>query len=109
SVDGAQWDVVCDRREGTGHMPGGELEAVWPAAVQARFLRLTITGAANPKRGPYVMELSAFAQPTPRALQGAVGEINRQYDATNVPLANTSREWSASAWRGERVHGQFVV
>lgn len=109
SVDGAQWDMLCDRRAGTDHLPGGELEVVLPAAVQARFLRLTVTGAANPDRGPYVMELSAFAQPTPRALQGAVGDINRQYDATNVPLAEQSHDWQATAWRGERVHGQFVL
>lgn len=109
SVDGTQWTVVSDHRAGTGHLPGGELEAVLPAAVSARFLRLTILGAAKPERGPYVMELSAFAQPTPRALRGAVGDIYRQYDATNVPLANGAHDWSAAAWRGERVHGQFVV
>ncbi|MEZ5412783.1 MAG: DUF6067 family protein [Opitutaceae bacterium] len=109
SVDGTQWTVVSDHRAGTGHLPGGELEAVLAEAVSVRLLRLTVTGAANPKRGPYVMELSAFAQPTPRALQGAVGEINRQYHAANVPFSNAAPDWTASAWRGERVHGQFVV
>src|SRR5690606_12610950 len=63
----------------------------------------------KPDRGPYVMELSAFAQPTPRALQGAVGDIHRQYNVANVPLNTTTQEWSATAWRGERVHGQFVL
>lgn len=109
SVDGADWTMVCDRRAGTGPLPGGELEAVLPAAVSARFLRLTVLGAAKPERGPYVMELSAFARPTPRAVRGAVGDIYRQYDATNVPLADSGRDWSAATWRGERVHGQFVV
>lgn len=109
SVDGVDWTMPCDRRAGTGLLPGGELELVLSEPVALKYLRLTITGADIPDRGPYVMELSAYAQPTPRALHGAVGDINRQYDATNVPLANMSREWSATAWRGERVHGQFVM
>lgn len=109
SVDGANWTMLCDRSAGTGLLPLGELEAVLPESIALKYLRLTVTGTDKPDRGPYVMELSAFAQPTSRALQGAVGDIHRQYDAANVPLNTTTQAWSATAWRGERVHGQFVL
>ncbi|MCC6414744.1 MAG: discoidin domain-containing protein, partial [Opitutaceae bacterium] len=109
SMDGRAWQMLCDRSGGTGVIPAGEIETVLPEAMRLRFLRLTVTGSSKPERAPYVMELSACAKPTPRALAGAVGDINRQYDATNVPLNTSEQAWHGTAWRGERVHGQFLV
>ena len=43
------------------------------------------------------------------ALAGAVGSVDARYKRSVVPQLPDGKEWSAVAWRGERVHGQFVV
>ncbi len=109
STDGAAWSELWDRRAGTGVIPAGRIEILLPTPVAVRFLRLTVNRATPGERGPYLVELAAFARPTPLALAGAVVDPLVQYDASNVPLAATGGAWQAKAWRGERVHGQFVV
>ncbi len=114
SADGASWQMLYDQLAGGVIVSSGRLEVVLPAPVRVRLLRLRITGwsAAPSGDGLYVIELAAFARPTGRALEGAVGDLDHQYDATNVPLnpgAAAAQAWRATAWRGEKVHGQFVV
>ncbi|MFI5357038.1 MAG: glycoside hydrolase domain-containing protein [Opitutales bacterium] len=109
SDDGTHWQMLCDRRQGSGIIPDGRLKVMLPVPVSVRDLRLTVTGASKPDEGPWVLELAAFAAPTTNVLEGAVGDLDHRYDASNVPLAATGQAWQATAWRGERVHGQFVV
>ncbi|MBS0662423.1 MAG: DUF4091 domain-containing protein [Verrucomicrobia bacterium] len=107
--DGAAWRVLHDQRTGGALFPAAGLEMVLAQPARVRALRLTFTGSSRPDEGPYVVEVAGFATPTGRALAGAVGSIYRQYDGKNVPAVDDAAGWRATAWRGERVHGQFVV
>lgn len=107
SEDGVKWTVLHDQREGSALTPA-KLAVVLPAPVRVRALRLTVTGSSK-EEGPYVCEIAAYARPTSRTLEGAVGSIDQLYNAGNVPLAAATAAWHATAWRGERVSGQFVV
>ncbi|MCF7687742.1 MAG: DUF4091 domain-containing protein [Cephaloticoccus sp.] len=109
SDDGTHWNMLYDRLAGTGVIPGGRVSVVLPEPIKISALRLTITGGSKPNEGPYVQEISAFARPTTNALEGGVGDIDHRYDGSNVPLAGHAQSWHATAWRGERVHGQFVI
>ena len=42
-------------------------------------------------------------------MQGAVGSVDARYERDSPPDLAPRTEWSATAWRGERVHGQFVI
>ncbi|MBP9912271.1 MAG: DUF4091 domain-containing protein [Opitutaceae bacterium] len=113
STDGSNWQMLYDRLAGDVIISSGRLEVVLPAPVQVRHLRLRITGwdAVPSGDGLYVVELAAFARPTGQALEGAVGDLDHQYGPSNVPLGSAvaAQAWQATAWRGEKVHGQFVV
>lgn len=109
SEDGATWKMLRDALAGEVLPSSGRLEIPLPASVRLRALRLRITGTSKPGDGPYVLELAAFARTTSPRLEGAVGDLDHQYNAGNVPLAPAEKSWQATAWRGERVHGQFVV
>lgn len=45
----------------------------------------------------------------PRELQGSFGSIDVHYDRNEVPELNTTRSWSGTGWRGERVYAQIVM
>jgi hypothetical protein len=109
SADGTSWQLLHDQRTGTALIPADGLVMVLPAPVRLRALRLTFLDSSKPEEGPFVVEVSAFAQPTTRFLEGAVGDLDHQYDAGNVPLAEGAADWRGTAWRGERVHGQFML
>ncbi len=109
SADGEHWQMLHDRLAGSEPIPATGLVVVLPTPLHLCALRLTVTGVTPTGDGPYVCEIAAFATPTTRTLGGAVGDIHRRYDATNLPLTQGATEWCATAWRGERVHGQFVV
>ena len=42
-------------------------------------------------------------------LHGVVGSPDIRYSHNNVPDTDKSRTWTATAWRGERVNGHFVL
>lgn len=110
SADEKNWQTIYTRGQNEGVIPEGKLRVILDTPVRLRELRLTITGASQPEAGgPYVMEISAYAAPTRNALEGAVGDIDHRYTAANVPMDSGGEDWQATAWRGERVHGQFVV
>jgi hypothetical protein len=109
SADGTDWQMLRDRRGEPETIPATGLTVVLPAPIRMQALRLTVTGVTTPGDGPYVCEISAYAAPASRALEGAVGDLLHLYTAANVPLAAGASAWQATAWRGERVHGQFVT
>lgn len=109
SADGTNWQLLHDQRTGTALIPAEGLEIVLAAPVRVRAVRITVTGSSKPGEGPMIARLSAYPQPTGRGLEGAVGDLDHQYDASNVPVEDRAAAWRATAWRGERVHGQFVV
>ena len=109
SADGTAWQLLHDQRTGPALIPASGLVIVLPSPVRVRAVRLTVTGSSKPGEGPMISKLSAFAVPTTRTLDGAVGDLDHQYDASNVPLAAGTQAWRGTAWRGERISGQFVV
>ena len=109
SADGTTWQVLHDQRTGAALIPADGLEIVLPAPVRVKAVRITVTGSSKAGEGPMITKLSAYAKPTGRALAGAVGDLDHQYNAANVPVADGPKDWRATAWRGERVHGQFVL
>ena len=109
SADGTKWEMLHDQRKGSALIPAEGLEIVLAAPVKVRAVRLTVTGSSKADEGPMISRLAAFATPTGRALEGAVGDLDHQYSAANVPVANGAQAWHGTAWRGERIHGQFVV
>ncbi len=108
SEDGTQWTVLHDQREGAALTPAN-LAVTLPTPLRVRALRLTVTGIGQAGDGPYVCEIAAYARPTSRSIEGAVGAIDRRYDADNIPLADGTAGWRGTAWRGEEVSGQVVV
>ncbi len=103
------WQMLADCRHNTGEatMDPVVLTLAHPAMV--RYLRLTVTGNSKPEEGARIWQVEAFARPLATELEGAVGSIDRHYDGNTVPLADGASAWSATAWRGERVSGQFVI
>lgn len=108
-ADGTAWQTLRDARTEPAAIPAPGLAVVLSAPLRVRALRLTFTGATAPGDGPYVCEIAAYARPLSRTLDGAVGDLLHLYGPDNVPLANSAADWRATAWRGERVHGQFVT
>ncbi|MCX7599150.1 MAG: DUF6067 family protein, partial [Armatimonadetes bacterium] len=50
----------------------------------------------------------AWAQ-QPAGFHGAVGSTDVRYSRGDVPQVTGEKEWSGTAWRGERVNAQFVL
>ena len=114
SADGVTWRLLHDQRTGTALIPPEGLEIVLPEPVRVKAVRITVTGSSKAGEGPMITKLSAYAQPTGRSLSAVAGDPSTQYDAGNVPVEADPTgvrpmAWSATAWRGERVHGQLVA
>jgi hypothetical protein len=109
SVDGAAWATLVDRSENQTPSSLRVEKIVLTEPVKIQSLRLTVTGSSKPEDGLTLLEVDAFAQPVQAELGGAVTDIHRRVVAADVPVMAGEQNWSATAWRGERVHGQFVV
>ena len=109
STYGKDWKLLVDRRNNTeaATMDGVVLTLDHP--VRIKDLRLTVTGNSKKDGGARVWQVEAFARPVAQDLSGAVGSIYQRYNGDNVPVRDGPASWSATAWRGERVNGQFVV
>ena len=109
TMDGATWQLLYDQRTGSALIPPDGLEIVLQAPVRVSAVRLTVTGSSKAGEGPMIAKLSCYAAPTGRILDAAVGDLDHQYSAANVPLTAGTQAWTGTAWRGERIHGQFVT
>ena len=109
TTDGATWQMLHDQRSGSALIPADGLEIILPAPVRVGAIRLTVTGSSKADEGPMIAKLAGYGAPTGRALDAAVGDLDHQYSAGNVPLTGGAQAWHGTAWRGERIHGQFVA
>jgi hypothetical protein len=109
SADGAVWQTLVDRRENKQASTLRAETFVLSETVTLRSLRLTVTGSSKRADGVQLLEVSAYAQPATRGIAGAVGDIHRRYAPADVLTMGAAKSWRAAAWRGERVHGQFLV
>ncbi|MHC4201579.1 MAG: glycoside hydrolase domain-containing protein, partial [Planctomycetota bacterium] len=116
STDGRQWRRLVDqsknRKAATAR---GQVFTFEP--VTARYVRSTFThNSEKNESGGHIVEIEGYfidESAPPEApqgpMQGAVGSVDVRYDRDTPPRLEPRSEWSATAWRGERVHGQFVV
>jgi len=118
STDGKTWKQVVDQRKNKAKATAaGRVFKFEP--VTARYIRTTFTkNSFNDDAGGHIVEIEGYMidpaarpkEPTgAEALSGATGSVNERYGRSVRPQLPDSREWSAVAWRGERVHGQFAV
>ncbi len=101
--------MLADCRHNTAEAAMGPVVLTLAQPAMVRYLRLTVTGNSKPEEGAHIWQVEAFSRPVPAALEGAVGSIDRRYDGDTVPVADGASAWSATAWRGERASGQFVI
>lgn len=109
SRDGVQWKMLVDRRTNTEPATRDGFRFVLPQPVRARWVRLTVLSNSKADDGAMVHELAAYSTADDGKLEGAVGELGRRYDGSEMPGKDAPGQWRATGWRGERVHGQFVV
>ncbi|MEY3773753.1 MAG: hypothetical protein RLZZ129_533 [Verrucomicrobiota bacterium] len=109
SDDGINWQILVDRNENKIPATLRAEKFVLSEPVTVKALRLTVTGSSKPEDGLTLLEVDAFAQPVQAELGGAVAEIHRRLVPADLPVTDGSRQWTATAWRCERVHGRFVV
>ncbi|MBL7220502.1 MAG: DUF4091 domain-containing protein [Phycisphaerae bacterium] len=118
STDGKTWKQVVDQRKNkAAAKSSGRTFKFDP--VTARYIRTTFTNnSKNNESGGHIVEIEGYmidpsAKPQPatnaKPLSGATGSVDKRYDRDAKPQLPDSKEWSSVAWRGERVHGQFVI
>ncbi len=103
------WTTLADLRHNTAEATMGPLVLTLAHPATLRYLRVTVTGSSSPDEGARIWQVEAFARPLTLPLEGAVGRTDRRYDGNSVPLDGGPAGWSATAWRGERASGQFVI
>jgi hypothetical protein len=109
SADGVAWQPLVDRRENPAPASLRGERVVLAEPVTLKALRLTVTGASKPEDGVQVLEVDAYARPVAPKLAGGVFDVHRRVSPADLSSAALPRKWSATAWRGERVSGQFAV
>ncbi|QYM78770.1 DUF4091 domain-containing protein [Horticoccus luteus] len=109
SSDGATWTTLVDRRENQEPATPAGFRFVLPQPVKVRWVRLTVVSNSKADDGAMVHEIAAYAAPDDGRIAGAVGDLGTRYDGNSLPGPAAPTAWRATGWRGERVHGQFVV
>ena len=118
SADGQAWKRVVDQRKNTAvATAAGRVFEFEP--VSARYVRTTFTrNSQNNEAGGHIVEIEGYLidakapvapKPAGPVLAGAVGSVDARYERAGRPQLADAKAWSTVAWRGERVHGQFVV
>ncbi|MDP7287923.1 MAG: DUF6067 family protein [Phycisphaerae bacterium] len=118
STDGKAWKQIIDQSKNKAKATAaGRVFKFEP--VTARYIRTTFTGNSQDNNsGGHIVEIEGYmidpsAKPKPvvnaTPLSGATGSVNQRYQRDSKPQLPDSKKWSTVAWRGERVHGQFVV
>ena len=109
SADGETWQPLVDRRVNPAPVNLRGERVVLPEPVTIKALRLTMTGGSKPEEGVQLLEVDAYARPVARTLSGAVLDVHRRVSPADLATAAGPLQWSATAWRGERVSGMIAV
>ncbi|MHC5053114.1 MAG: glycoside hydrolase domain-containing protein [Planctomycetota bacterium] len=120
STDGRDWRRIIDESKNSKAATAeGRIHEF--DAVTARYVRSTFThNSQNNSSGGHIVEIEGYrldpdapaAAPVATRggpLHGTVGSVDVRYERDAHPSPRPKTEWSTVAWRGERVHGQFVV
>ena len=120
STDGRDWRRIVDESKNSDAATA-EGRVYKFDAVTARYVRSTFThNSQSNKSGGHIVEIEGYRlgadapADAPAAkrggpMRGSVGSVDVRYERDAHPKLGAKTEWSAVAWRGERVHGQFVV
>ncbi len=74
-------------------------------AAAALAIMASTAGNVDAKEKKGMKSIKSQAAP----LQACVGSLDARYPRDAKPACGDDTAWTATAWRGERVHGQFVV
>ena len=125
SADGEQWATLVDHRKNTTPATDlGETFTFPPARV--RQVRVTFThNSASNQAGGHIVEIEGYRVNEQQAaefaarlepwkkvapgLHAAFASVDERYARDAAPAGDEKAEWSATAWRGERVHTQALL
>ena len=110
SAKGKEWQRVVDWTD--NQKPSGRegFKIPFKSEVDARFMRVTITDSSVRSAGGHIVELKVgqrYMELT-SGLQGRVVAADK-IKPGDVIADPPTQTWQASAWRNERVNGQFVL
>ncbi len=110
SSDGKEWQQVADWRENQLTATDDGFHIPFAEVSEARFVRVTVTGSSVPEAGAHIVELKVgeHAAASGPGLQGRVVAADKIRPA-DLLAPGAVRLWQGTAWRNERVNGQFVL
>ncbi len=109
STDGTTWSRVADWTKNELPSTAEGFLVPFKNPVKARFLQVTITDSSVPGAGGHIVEFQVSENEfLTEGLCGRHMPLER-VTAANAQGDTTLKTWHATAWRNERVHGQFVV
>lgn len=108
SPDGTNWTRVADWTKNDKPATAEGFIVPFKQPVEARHLRVTITDSSVRGAGGHIVEFQVFSASVSPGLRGRCATLER-ITAENAQGDESNTCWRATAWRNERVHGQFVV
>jgi len=108
SPDGQAWTRVADWTKNDKPATADGFVVPFDKPVEARFIRVTITDSSVRGAGGHIVEFQISPAPIAPGLRGRVAPADR-ITAENALGDESLKTWRATAWRNERVHGQFVL
>ena len=108
SADGQAWARVADWTKNGKPATAEGFVVPFEKPVEARFLRVTVTDSSVRGAGGHIVEFQVSSSVIVPGLRGRVVPTDR-VTAESALGDEALKTWRATAWRNERVHGQFVV
>lgn len=110
SLDNKEWQRVADWTENQKTATRDGFNIPFEKAVEARFVRVTVTDSSVRGAGAHIVELKVGERYSENALnlQGLVVPTDKIIPA-DVIAEGAEKTWRGNAWRNERINGQFVL
>lgn len=111
SLDGKEWKKVADWTQNKRPATADGFQIDFSPAGAAKWVRFTVTDSSYRSAGAHIVDLAFTAQPTLPVTAGFHGRVTTldRVTAQNAIGDEQEKTWRASAWRNERVHGQFTL
>src|SRR5574344_668909 len=108
SMDGKDWTKVADWTKNEKGSTAEGFQIPFEPAGEGKFVRITVTDSSKRANGAHIVEFNLAGQTAARGLHGRVAKTER-IDADNAMGDERVDIWKATAWKNERVYGQFVL
>lgn len=111
SADGQAWTRVADWTTNARPATAEGFVVPFERVTQTLCLRVTITDSSVRDAGGHIVELQVTETDFAPGLRGRNVPTDRvtAQNARGAGGGDDVKQWRATAWRNERVHGQFVV